>query len=245
MNIAKIKFTATCLCLFSSLVQAATCLERWDQAAEGLTPKLAELRGLCDNDLKRPLQELLAKNHVGHHYNLAKQALSREIQFDDSSEGACSVYSPTHCEGQYALNVEHTWPQSQGAGVKPMISDIHHLFLTEAEFNSVRSNYPFCDVERAEWQAEGSRLGFAKDGNQLCFEPPDSHKGNVARAMFYFASRYSKKIGSGQENTFRRWHALDPVDAQEILRNDRIEEFQGNRNLFVDTPMLESFISDF
>lgn len=245
MNIGKIVFATSCFCLLSSLAHAATCLERWDQGGMTLSPKLAELRGLCDQDLKKPLQELLATNHIGHHYNLSKQALFREIQFDDSSEGACSVYSPTHCEEQYPLNVEHTWPQSQGAGVKPMISDIHHLFLAEVEFNSIRSNYPFCNVDRIEWQAEGSRLGFAKDGNQLCFEPPDSHKGNVARALFYFAIRYNKKISNGIERTLRNWHALDPVDAQEILRNDRIQAFQGNRNQFIDTPFLESVINDF
>lgn len=30
-----------------------------------------------------------------------------------------------------------------------------------------------------------------------------------------------------------RWHAADPVDAFEILRDQRIEAIQGNKNKFV------------
>ena len=33
-----------------------------------------------------------------------------------------------------------------------------------------------------------------------------------------------------------QWHAQDPVDAQEQLRNDVIYSYQGNRNPFVDNP---------
>jgi len=37
----------------------------------------------------------------------------------------------------------------------------------------------------------------------------------------------------------------DPVDADEILRNDLIEESQGNRNPFIDFPRLVKNIKDF
>ena len=33
-----------------------------------------------------------------------------------------------------------------------------------------------------------------------------------------------------------KWNELDPVDDTERLRNDTIEQIQGNRNPFVDHP---------
>ncbi len=40
----------------------------------------------------------------------------------------------------------------------------------------------------------------------------------------------------GVKSVLRGWHDLDAVDAQEILRNDVIQSFQGNRNPFIDHP---------
>ncbi len=40
----------------------------------------------------------------------------------------------------------------------------------------------------------------------------------------------------GLRSTLLAWHALDPPDAQESLRNDVVQSFQGNRNPFIDHP---------
>ena len=40
----------------------------------------------------------------------------------------------------------------------------------------------------------------------------------------------------GLRSTLLAWHALDPPDAQEVLRNDVVQSFQGNRNPFIDHP---------
>lgn len=225
---------------------ASTCMDSWKE----LLTHHAELEkssffGLCGESLKRAMGQAMEAEQQTLHYNQAKQSLFKDVDFDDSELGPCSVYSPNHCHRDYPLNLEHTWPQSQGANKKPMISDLHHLYLAEVETNSMRSNYPFCEVERADWEYEGSKLGYAAGGRQLCFEPPVSHKGNVARSLFYFATRYSKKINRMQEDLLRRWNQLDPVNERDILRNDRIEEIQTNRNLFVDYPELVDLIDDF
>jgi endonuclease I len=34
------------------------------------------------------------------------------------------------------------------------------------------------------------------------------------------------------------WNELDPVSEAEIVRNDKIEVIQGNRNPFIDYPEL-------
>ena len=75
--------------------------------------------------------------------------------------------------------------------------------------------------------------------------PPAEHKGNVARALFYFAICYNLSISETEEFYLRQWHLFDPVDAEEIERNDQIEELQGNRNPFIDNPELVSSIRNF
>lgn len=57
-------------------------------------------------------------------------------------------------------------------------------------------------------------------------------KGNVACALFYFAVRYETTISPEEEASLRRWHNDDPVDQEEMDRNNGIEKIQGNRNPF-------------
>ena len=71
------------------------------------------------------------------------------------------------------------------------------------------------------------------------------HKGNVARALFYFSVRYKMPINADEEEVLRRWHALDPVDADEIQRNEIVFETQRNRNPFIDMPELANYIKNF
>ena len=79
----------------------------------------------------------------------------------------------------------------------------------------------------------------------IIFEPPNGHKGNVARALFYFSVRYQIKISKLQEYYLKKWHQQDPVDEFEKWRNDQIEDIQGNRNPFIDMPELVKHIDDF
>jgi endonuclease I len=83
------------------------------------------------------------------------------------------------------MNVEHTWPQSEGANGFAK-SDLHHLFAASSTTNSIRSSLPFCNVVEIKWEADQSKRGLNSFGEH-CFEPPAKHKGNVARALFYFA----------------------------------------------------------
>jgi deoxyribonuclease-1 len=66
-------------------------------------------------------------------------------------------------------------------------------------------------------------------------EPRDEAKGNVARAIFYMHSEYGLPI-FGQINMLKQWHKMDPPDAAERARNEKIFEVQGNRNLFIEDP---------
>jgi deoxyribonuclease-1 len=75
-------------------------------------------------------------------------------------------------------------------------------------------------------------------------EPRDAAKGNVARAIFYMHIEYGLPI-VGQLQMFKQWHQMDPPDAEEKARNDKIASLQGNRNRFIDDPsQVELLIKD-
>lgn len=168
----------------------------------------------------------------------------------DNHQGVvCSVYSPSVClatstvPSPKVMNIEHTWPQSEGArGIAK--SDLHHLFATTSSSNSMRSSLPFCIVTVVKWQADQSKRGLNSFGEH-CFEPPAKHRGNVARALFYFSIRYNAPIDANQEHFLRQWHKEDPVDADEIERNQSIFKYQNNTNPFIDNQEYVDLISDF
>lgn len=157
------------------------------------------------------------------------------------------------------INAEHTVPQSWFGKAEPMRSDLHHLYPTHGSVNSSRSSYPFgenTDSNTDTWfgiNSSGSYVTSSskpssnsnnyseKDGG--IFEPREDHKGNLARAIFYFYTMYPTQAGSitrvvknGDINTLYQWHLNDPVDATERQRNDRVGERQGNRNPYIDYP---------
>lgn len=197
--------------------------------------------------LKSELRTLVSHNHDSLGYDRAKETIFKKI---DNREGeVCCVYSNAKClrvssvPNHKVMNVEHTWPQSHGARGTAK-SDLHHLFPTTSQINSTRSNFPFCEVTQVKWEGDGSKMGKNANGT-ICFEPPEHHKGDVARAMFYFAIRYSYEIDSDQEKVLRKWNRIDPVDTDELERHQLIVRYQRNINVFIENPELIDDISDF
>jgi endonuclease I len=168
-------------------------------------------------------------------------------------------------EGQY-YNREHSVPLSWHSGSTGSFSgaDYHHIFPTDKKVNGERANFPYGKVASASWTSlNGSKLGtsgFAGITGTV-FEPIDEYKGDVARAFFYFVTRYQDDMTSWgsnadaaqafEPNTFPsvdiaylklmiQWHNLDPVSQKEIDRNNAAYSFQGNRNPFVDYPQYVS-----
>lgn len=147
------------------------------------------------------------------------------------------------------INAEHLWPQSFFGKALPMVADLHHLRPTFVTPNGRRGSLKFGRVPSPVYAtASGSKQG--KDA----FEPADAAKGDVARALFYFIVRYSdKNIRQGMNYEafwtsnvpmLLEWNRQDPPDAAERRRNDLVEEFQGNRNPFVDDPALAERIGE-
>jgi endonuclease I len=126
-------------------------------------------------------------------------------------------------------------------------SDLNILYPVLKKANSSRNNLKFGNVTATLSQpCPLSKRGHGVDGGKdVYFEVPDVHKGNVARAIFYFSVRYKLPISADEEASLRAWHRSDPVDEFERRRNETIYAKQHNRNPFVDHPELVELISDF
>jgi endonuclease I len=164
----------------------------------------------------------------------------------------CGTYS---VEGN-CYNREHIIPQSLFNQASPMVSDIHFIRATDGKVNGMRSNYPFGKVGTATFTSKnGSKLGNSVSSGYAgtVFEPIDEFKGDVARMIFYFVTRYQSKLStftSGnmlggstfpglqtwELNVLLAWHNQDPVSQAEINRNNASYTYQGNRNPFIDNP---------
>ena len=195
-----------------------------------------------DSQLKTALSSIIA-GHYAYSYSDARIEIFGYID-NDNGQVRC-VYtnewyncSPGGVPNWNSINTEHTWPQSQGASGDAR-SDLHHLFPTNSQANSVRGSLPFGDVVNSNWQEGGSKRGTNSSG-QTVFEPRDDHKGDVARAMFYFAMRYNNPNNflnsSNQQNVLRSWFYEDPVSEYEIYRNEEIEDRQNKPNPLVEHP---------
>lgn len=158
--------------------------------------------------------------------------------------------APNKIPGGTTVNTEHTWPQSRFSGRynrEMQKSDMHHLYPTDNQMNSIRGNNPFGEVvqDKMELKCKSSRFGRGAKGSADVFEPPQNHRGNVARALFYFSTRYDMEIDPNQESTLRKWSKEDPIDDEEVKRNDYIYKVQGSRNPYIDFAGLEDSISNF
>ncbi|MGZ5262848.1 MAG: endonuclease [Kaistella sp.] len=167
----------------------------------------------------------------------------------------CGNYSG---EGQ-CYNREHVFPQGFFNEGAPMKNDYLHVFPTDGSVNGRRSNYPFGRVGSASWTStNGSKLGtsnFPGYGGTV-FEPIDEFKGDIARSLLYFITRYEDGLqqfdyndannpqdGSRDRgfeqwyiNLLLLWHQNDPVSVKETARNDYAYVYQKNRNPYIDHP---------
>lgn len=215
-----------------------------------------------DTALKAELHLKVSKNHKAVGYNRAKSYLFGQLHLEKDTQGYfvtdlyCGIHytkgvGPGNLPDQNQLNTEHTWPQSKfvsGFPTEMQKSDLHHLYPTDSKANSTRGNFEFAEVTENQnlKNCDDSKSGpSVTTGGRTFFEPPTAHKGNVARALFYFSIRYKVAISDAQEEFLKRWNQLDPVDDAEITRNNAIEKLQGNRNPFIDDATLADKISNF
>ncbi|WP_299887620.1 endonuclease [uncultured Lacinutrix sp.] len=173
---------------------------------------------------------------------------------NQSAEGDC--YNREH------LVPSSSWGSSEST---PMFTDIHHVIPTDGRVNNFRGTLPFGKVVEPN-PTDFTSLNGSKRGpsdtvgfSGTMFEPIDEFKGDIARALLYFATRYQNNVDTynfdmfnGTENqAFEDWaiailldwhNNVDPVDQRERERNDAAYNFQGNANPFVDHPEYANLI---
>ena len=171
------------------------------------------------------------------------------IYIDPANDPSADAYNKD-------MNTEHTWPQSMGADIGNANSDLHHLFPCRMQVNSSRGNDPFAEIPDGItdtwWRLDYSLTSiptsnidlFSEKDNNGYFEPREDHKGNVARAIFYFYTMYREQSDTNffnaQKETLRQWNLLDAVDQPELDRSQLIATYQSDReNPFVlDTSLV-------
>lgn len=233
--------------------------------------------GLSGAALKTKLNQIITNGHVDHGYNgLYTGYVTTDRDYFYENDGTVlDMYSenPNGADpynftvnnnlcGNYSnegdcYNREHVVPQSLFNSNAPMVSDIHFIRPTDGKVNGIRSNYPFGKVGSAtNTSLNGSKLGSSVSAGYsgTVFEPIDEFKGDIARMIFYFVTRYETQLSGFSQsngmlggsaypglqqwelNQLLAWNTLDPVSPAEIARNNASYTFQGNRNPYIDNP---------
>lgn len=264
-------FCATLITVLFSLTAAPAHAATEEHLSDYYTADLWQSMkslNIQDDELRGRLFKVISRDHHAVGYDEARRQIFGRISLQQN--GSEYFVTDVYCEknfgsreypqlgfgpGSYPsngdiINTEHTWPQSRFTKRHPngtQKSDMHHLFPTDSKMNSHRSALQFGEVgETVEnLKCPIAKLGHDLKGGRIVFEPPTAHKGNVARAILYFATRYEMIVSDNEENYLRKWNLEDPVDAEEIRRNDEVEKVQGNRNPFIDVPALIDQIHNF
>jgi hypothetical protein len=131
----------------------------------------------------------------------------------------------------------NNWRLTTGsADIEASHDDTHHLRAVGGQENSTRNNRNY----GVDYNGPSGNIG--------------SWRGDVARAIFYMAIRYtslnvvngdpaSSPTGQiGDLATLLSWNNLDPADDFEMNRNNVIYNWQMNRNPFIDYPALVNYV---
>lgn len=254
------------LLLLGTLVSAAQIPSGYYDAAQGKS----------GDDLKLALYNII-KGHTKYPYtssgtdtwDILKEA-DRDPNNANNVIGIYSAFSmdgPAEYDGGNGWTREHVWAKSRGNFSENSTpgSDAHHLRAEDASTNSARSNRNFDEAATQYVDASGQYSGptdsYTGGSGAFTWEPRAAVKGDVARMLFYMATRYEGENGDpdleltetllnntdtspihAKLSVLITWHNADPVDAAEQSRNDIIFGYQGNRNPYIDHPEYVSLI---
>ncbi|MCQ2112959.1 MAG: endonuclease [Bacteroidaceae bacterium] len=222
--------------------------------------------GLKKEQLKIALGKIL-KNHEKRSYDDLKTDYKAVYVVPGTKEQVWDIFSDAKYNySSGGWNREHVVANSWWGGAKnSAYSDLFSVIPSESTANNHKSNYPPAELtNNVKYDHGRIKVGTPKSGMggayKNAFEPYDEFKGDFARIYFYVATCYDDIAwGSGNvdseinRNTWPtlepwlyqmlvRWHNLDPVSDMEKQINNAVEKIQGNRNPFIDYPVLVDLI---
>lgn len=217
--------------------------------------------GLSGTALKSALHNVI-KGHTTFSYTTVWDILRDTDEDPNNSDNVLLLYSGwsysklSNGGGVSDWNREHTWPKSHGSfdTNAPAGTDVHHLRPTDVSVNGARGSLDNDNGGTQYIDGDGATQCYRVDG--ISWEPWDEVKGDVARMMFYMATRYDGDPADhggldlelqetiptsgpnlGKLSVWLTWHDNDLVSDWERQRNDKIyTNWQGNRNPFIDHP---------
>ena len=157
------------------------------------------------------------------------------------------------------MNIEHSFPKSWwGGSSNQAYKDLYNLMPSDAKANSSKSNYGMGKVVNASYDNGCIKVGTGEQGFKV-WQPSEEYEGDFARGYMYMATAYQnltfvseglKSLENGDYPTLKAWASkqyiewakADPVNQQEIDRNEAVCSIQGNRNPFIDFPNLMEYI---
>jgi endonuclease I len=223
--------------------------------------------GLGGDGLKQALNGII-KNHVKYEYTADTtdvwDILKETDRDTDNVNNVLLIYTgwsynaDAEYNGGAGWSREHIWPQSRGdfsTNIPGVGTDVHNLRPEDVEVNSARGNRWYSECSTSYLLGGTVPTGCFSCSSPDIWEPRPEVKGDVARIIFYMATRYEGFDGEldlevvdyypaddSKEPLFAKlsdliaWNAADEVDDWEKNRNDVIYSFQHNRNPFIDHP---------
>ncbi|MEM8875820.1 MAG: endonuclease [Planctomycetota bacterium] len=201
--------------------------------------------------LRSQLQAIMSSGHVQRRYGDFRFSAAIHDADPDNPDSILLAYDresvPATWDSGNTWNREHVWPQSRQPGsasnsTRGNLGDPHALRPATPSVNSSRGNKPFGFAD--------STGGFGAESDGFYY-PGDQDKGDVARSLFYSATRYGLDLvlgvpGSNQMGDLEallNWHRDDPPDEFERRRNHTIYSetenpnyHTNNRNAYIDQP---------
>ena len=174
---------------------------------------------------------------------------------------------PQRWDGGSSWQREHVWACARmhiaddarpSASTKNHSSDLHNLRVACRGVNLYHSDKYYSTIP----SSESIFPNVTHDDVTGMHTYQGDHRGDVARILFYMYVTYDELILTDNANQMEddknanykysmgilssliEWNNLDPVDDFEKQRNDRIYQYQHNRNPFIDYPSLVESLFD-
>ena len=245
-------------------IAAVTLSAAFGASAEIPSGYYTSIEGKATSELKTALYNIIRNQSQQQTYSRLPTYFQRTDTYPNSNRW-WDMYSnsPLYAPSFTGLNREHSLPKSWWGGSQTVLAytDLNHLYPSEMQANTAKSNYPLGIVTDGGSKFNNSMVmvgrGQNSGGAAYVFEPADEYKGDFARTYFYMVTcyqdfdwRYQYMCMNGTYPSMQqwaidlllKWHRGDPVSQKELDRNEQVYLIQANRNPFIDYPDLVEYI---